>query len=127
MAISQKRSKRKPTGGRYKSAFSKKQYELGSNPTLTKLEKVKRVSRRVIGSNQKTKFLAADMVNVVDPKTKKNKIVKIKQVTDNPANRNYIRRNILTMGCVVETELGKAKITSRPGQVGTLNAVLISK
>jgi len=32
---------------------------------------------------------------------------------------------ILTKGAIVETELGKVKITSRPGQDGVLNGVLI--
>jgi small subunit ribosomal protein S8e len=44
---------------------------------------------------------------------------------ENPANKNYIRRNILTRGAVVMTELGKAKITSRPGQDGEVNAILV--
>ena len=125
MAISQKRSKRKPTGARYKSVYKKKQYELGSNPTLTKLDKVKRKTIRVAGANKKTKLLSADIANVLDPKTKQHKVVKIKNVVDNTASRNYIRRNILTKGAIIETELGKAKITSRPGQEGTVNAVLI--
>lgn len=126
MAISQKRSKRKPTGGRYKSVYKEKLYELGSNPTLTKLEPIRRRKLRVIGANQKIRLLSSDSANVLDPKTKAIKVVKIKTVLDNPANRNYVRRNILTKGAVVETELGKAKITSRPGQEGTVNAVLIS-
>ncbi len=125
MAISQKRSKRKATGARYKSIYKKKQYELGSNPTLTKLDKIKRKAIRVIGGNKKARLLSADIANVLDPKTKKHKVVKIKNVIDNTANRNYIRRNILTKGAVIETELGKAKITSRPGQEGAVNAVLI--
>ncbi len=126
MAISQKRSKRKPTGGRYKSVYKEKLYELGSNPTLTKLEPIRRRKLRVIGANQKIRLLSSDSANVLDPKTRTIKVVKIKTVLDNPANRNYIRRNILTKGAVVETELGKAKITSRPGQEGTVNVVLIS-
>jgi small subunit ribosomal protein S8e len=125
MAISQKRSKRKPTGGRYKSKLSKKQFELGSDPTLTKLEPVKRKKIRLPGANQKMRLLSADTANIIDPSTKKHKVVKIKQVVENPANRNYVRRNFLTKGAIIETELGKAKITSRPGQEGTVNAVLV--
>ena len=125
MAISQKKSKRKPTGARYKSKRSKKLNELGNNPTLTRLEEIRKKKTRVLGANHKIKLLSANRANVLDPKTKKYKIVQIKSVTDNPANRNYIRRNFLTKGAVIETELGKAKITSRPGQVGTINAILI--
>ncbi len=125
MAISQKRSKRKSTGGRYKSLLAKKQYELGGDPTLPKIDPIRRKSLRVMGANQKVKLLAADKANVYNPKEKKYKLVAIKTVEENKANRNYIRRNILTKGAVIETEIGKAKITSRPGQEGTLNAVLI--
>ena len=48
------------------------------------------------------------------------------EVVENPANRHFVRRNIMTKGTVIETEKGKARITSRPGQDGTINAVLIS-
>ena len=36
-----------------------------------------------------------------------------------------VRRNILTKGAIIETDAGKAKITNRPGQEGTVNAVLV--
>jgi small subunit ribosomal protein S8e len=48
-------------------------------------------------------------------------------VTENPANKNFVRRNILTKGAVVATDLGKAKITSRPGQDGEVNAILLGQ
>jgi small subunit ribosomal protein S8e len=79
-----------------------------------------------MGANRKLRLLSADIANLFDPKTKSFKQVKIKTITDNPANRHFIRRNIMTKGAVVETELGKARITSRPGQDGVINAVLIS-
>ncbi len=92
---------------------------------MTKLEGTRKRSLRVIGGNQKQRLLSSETANILDPKTKKHKVVKIKSVVDNPANRNYIRRNILTKGAVIETELGKAKITSRPGQQGSVSAVLV--
>ena len=101
MAISQKRSKRKPTGGRYKSKLSKKLYELGNDPTLTKLEEVKRASKRIKGNNRKTKLLSSDSANVFNPSTKKSKVVKIKGVVENTANVNYVRRNFLTKSSCV--------------------------
>ena len=61
----------------------------------------------------------------MDPKTKKSSKAKINTVVDNPANRNFIRANILTKGTVVDTDKGKARITNRPGQEGTVNGVLI--
>jgi small subunit ribosomal protein S8e len=46
-------------------------------------------------------------------------------VTKNPANKDYERRGVITKGAVLETEIGLAKVLSRPGQDGVINAVLI--
>lgn len=73
----------------------------------------------------KQKILSTETVNLIDKKTGKCIKAKIKTVVDNPANKNFVRRNILTRGTIIDTDKGKAKITSRPGQQGTLNAVLI--
>ena len=126
MALSQARPRRKETGGRYIAYRKKRQYELGREPSFTKLGKKRRQVIRTMGSNRKLRLLSADTANLFDPKTKAFKQVKIKTITENPANRHFIRRNIMTKGAVVETELGKARITSRPGQDGVVNAVLIS-
>jgi len=48
-------------------------------------------------------------------------------VVESPSNVNYIRRNIMTKGSLIKTEKGVARITSRPGQEGSLNAVLLKK
>ena len=50
---------------------------------------------------------------------------KIEIVTANPANRHYVRRNIMTKGTIIKTDKGDARVTSRPGQDGVINAVLI--
>ncbi len=81
---------------------------------------------RTLGGNKKLRLLSEEYVNVVDPKTNKAQKTKIKTTTENPANRHFVRRNIMTKGTIIETEIGKAKITSRPGQDGVVNAVLIS-
>ena len=125
MAISQTRSRKTATGSRYIDFRKKKQYELGRDPVHTKLGEKKVKSIRIMGGHKKDISLTNNSVNVVDPKTKKHKVVKIKNVLENVANRHFVRRNILTKGTVIETELGKAKITSRPGQEGCLDAVLI--
>ena len=65
------------------------------------------------------------MANVVDPKTQKSKKVKILTVVENSANPFYVRRNIINRGAIIETEIGKAKVTSRPGQHGLINAILL--
>ena len=126
MALSQSRPKRKQTGARYKDYRKKRQYELGREPSFTKLGKKRLQVLRVMGSNRKLRLLSAETANLFDPKSKSFRQVKIKTITDNPANRHFVRRNIMTKGSVIDTELGKARITSRPGQDGVVNAVLIS-
>ena len=127
MAISQRRSLRKPSGGRYKQQGRKeKQYELGREPAFTKLDKKRVKDVRTRGNHRKVCLLSTDTANLFDPKAKKYEQVKIKTIVENPANRHFVRRNIMTKGTVIETEKGKARITSRPGQDGSVNAVLIS-
>ncbi|MBI4737985.1 30S ribosomal protein S8e [Candidatus Woesearchaeota archaeon] len=125
MALSQAKAKKSPTGAKYKQFRKKKQFELGSNPTLTKLADRKRKSVRVLGGNRKNKLLSAKTANVFDPKSKKFVQANILTIVDNPANRHFVRRNIITKGCVISTEKGKARVTSRPGQDSVVNAILI--
>ena len=127
MAKSQSRSKKKPSGGILVKLRKKKFYELGRDPTLTKLGETSKRTLRVRAGIKKEILLNVDIVNVYDSKTKKHKKVKIKKVLENPANRHYVGRSILTKGTIVDTELGKIKITSRPGQEGTLSGVLIKE
>ena len=127
MAISQLRSLRKPSGGRIKKgARKKKAYELGREPSFTKIESRRVKFVRTMGAHMKVRLLSTDTANLFDPKTKKYEKVKIKTVVGNPANRHFVRRNIMTKGTIIDTEKGKAKVTSRPGQDGAVNAVLIS-
>ncbi len=126
MALSQSRPRRKQTGARYKDYRKKRQFELGREPSFTKLGKKRKRTIRTLGSNRKLRLLSAETANLFDPKSKSFKQAKIKTITDNPANRHFIRRNIMTRGSVIDTELGKARITSRPGQDGVVNAILIS-
>lgn len=123
--ITQDRSKRKPTGGRYRSFYVKKVKQLGNLPILTKIGNPLKKNVRTKGGNQKDKIASTNTVNLYNPKTKKYEKAELKTIVSNSANRHFVRRNILTKGCVVETNKGQARITSRPGQTGTLNAVLI--
>lgn len=126
MALSQSRPRRKQTGALYKDYRKKRQYEIGREPSFTKLGKKRVQVIRSMGANRKLRMLGSDTANLYDPKSKSFKQAKIKTITDNPANRHFIRRNIMTKGSVIDTEFGKARITSRPGQDGVINAVLIS-
>lgn len=127
MAASRFRSTRKPSGGRYKLLRKKKRHELASEPTLTLLGEPVRKTLRVRGGSMRQRTLQIDYANVYNPKTKKSEKVKIETVVDNPANRQYVRRNIITKGTIIKTSAGNARITSRPGQEGTVNAVLVEK
>tara|TARA_Y100000310_G_scaffold343288_1_gene450191 strand:- start:619 stop:996 length:378 start_codon:yes stop_codon:yes gene_type:complete len=124
MARAQTRSKRKLSGGRYHSSRTKRKYELASRPTLTLLKEKKVKKIRTIGGTPKKVLLSAKEINVTDTKGKTQK-TEILNVLENPANPNLVRRNILTKGTIVETKLGKAKITSRPGQTDIVNGVLV--
>ncbi len=125
MVITQHRSKRKVSGGIYHSFRKKRKSDMGREPTLTKIGKGKLKKVRIVGKNFKSRLLTSDVANIFDPKTKTFSKAKIKTVVENPANRQYARRNIITKGTVIDTEKGKAKVTSRPGQDGVINAVLI--
>lgn len=125
MAISQTRSKRKISGGRYRTWRKKRIYELGGLPSFTKLGKKSVAILRGIGNNKKRSLLSMDTANVYNPKEKKYEQLKIETILENPANRHFIRRNIMTKGTIIKTEKGKARITNRPGQEGVINAVLI--
>jgi small subunit ribosomal protein S8e len=102
----------------------KKKSELGGDPRKPKLaDKEERKKLRVSGGKDKIVSVKALYVNVSDgSKTKK---VAITAVDENPANKDFKRENILSLGGLVDTELGKAKIVSRPSQDGVVNAVLV--
>lgn len=117
--------KRKPTGGRRRPYRKKRKYEMGSFPTETILGETKKKIDRRRGGNLKVRLLSTSQVNVSDPKTGRTETVKILRVLKNPANKDYDRRGVITKGTIIETPLGTARITSRPGQNGVLNAVLI--
>ncbi len=125
MAINQARSRRKATGGRYTSTLARRKHRIGRLPTLTKVGELRRKQVRTKGGGEKERLLSVDTANVLDPKTKRAATVKITDVAENPANRYYARRDVITKGTIIETEKGKARVTGRPGQDGTVNAVLI--
>jgi len=125
MARSQWRSKRKYTGKKYKHFRKKRKRELERPPINTEIGSEKKKKQRVMGGNTKLKLFSSVYANVTDLSNNKTSKVKILKFESNEASKDLNRRHILTKGAVIETELGKAKITSRPGQHGLLNAVLI--
>ena len=123
MGIWQGRSRRKPTGGRLRPLRKKRRFEIAREAQLATVGAGKVKAYRVRGANPKYRILTAATVNVYDPATKKTAVAKIVTVRENPANPNYVQRNVITKGAILETELGLVRIRSRPGQDGVLNGV----
>jgi len=127
MVIWHGESGRKPTGGKIQLARKKRKYELGREPVYPKMGEEKRATVKTKGGNEKIKLLSLSFVNVLDTKNKTAKKVKVLDVITNPANPDLARRKIITRGAIVNTELGKVRITSRPTQHGVANAVLFEQ
>lgn len=125
MALWQGKSKRKKTGGRFRPHRGKRKTEIGREQQTTVIGKESNKKVRTRGGNYKFRTLTTSRVNVYNPKSNKTESASIKTVIENPANPNYVRRNILTKGAIIDTDLGKARLTSRPGQHGIINAILI--
>ncbi|MFX1274156.1 MAG: 30S ribosomal protein S8e [Promethearchaeota archaeon] len=125
MARSQARSKRKYTGKKYKHSHKKRKRELARPPINTEIGEEKKKKQRTMGGNFKLKLFATQYINVTDPNTNKTSKTKILRFESNTASKDLNRRHIITKGTIVDTELGKARVTSRPGQHGVMNAILV--
>ncbi len=119
--------KRKLTGGKKRAYRSKKKYESGGYAAETTLGEPRRKTTRGFGGNTKVKVLGDKFASVTDPKTGTTQKTQITRVVRNGANVDYNRRGVITKGAEIETALGAAKVTSRPGNDGVINAVLITK
>ncbi len=120
-------TKRKKTGGKKRAYRTKRIYEQGSQPVETLHGEAQRKAVDGISSTQKIKLVKAAHVNVSDPATGTTERLEILDVVSNPANADYNRRGVITKGTVVRTEKGLAKIVSRPGQEGSLSAVVVAE
>ena len=118
-------SNRKSTGSRYKKMSKKHKCERGRDFVPATIGASKVVKNRTRGGGQKLVVYKTESVNVMSKgKAQKAKLV---SVSENTADPHYVRRNVVTKGAVVETDIGKVRITSRPGQDGVLNGVLVEK
>ena len=116
---------RKITGGRYHKFRKKKKYSLPGIENKIKLGEIKQKVVRTRGGNKKTIILKTNYANIFDKKTNKSKRIKIKNVLETPANKFLARENILIRGAIIDTELGKARITNRPSHDGNVQGLLI--
>jgi small subunit ribosomal protein S8e len=127
MGLWQGKAQRKQTGGRRRYARKKRKFEIGAEAQTTTIGPARKKFARTRAGNKKVRVLSAEIANVVNPKTNQVKKTKITSVLENPSNPHFVQRNIITKGAIIQTELGRAKVTSRPGQDGIVNAILISK
>ncbi|NSL75627.1 MAG: 30S ribosomal protein S8e [Thaumarchaeota archaeon] len=119
--------KRKRTGGLIKHTRSRRSDEKDtfSVDTLLGDHSVRIKSSR--GGNIKVSLVSDNSVNVIDKSTNTIKKTSINRVLKNPSNRDYERRRVITRGAILDTELGKVRVLSRPGQTGIINGILINE
>ncbi len=121
-------SRRLPSGGLRTAlrARGKRKREMGREfvPTILS-DREERKTIRVMGGNTKVRLRRVVYANVADPKTGTVRKAKILSLLENKAHRHFIRANVITKGAIIETEIGKAVVTSRPNQDGVVNARLI--
>jgi len=125
MVIIQQESKRKPTGGMHSSYRKMRKHEMGGDAIKTTIGAAKLKKARTKGADTKIKLRQVEFANVLDQKTKVTKKAKILNVLENRANPHFIRQKIITKGAIIETDAGKVRVTSRPGQDGVVNAVKV--
>jgi small subunit ribosomal protein S8e len=116
---------RKLTGGRKVAMRGRRKFEIDRYPNEAVVGPSQVVARRIRGNNNKVAFKSAEFANVIDQENKRVIKSKILRVTKNPANRDYERRGVVSKGAIIESENGTARVVSRPGQDGVVNAILI--
>lgn len=113
--------------GKITKAHKKRKYAIGREPAETTTGEDKRKIIRAKGDGVKVRLTAARYANaIIDKKPLRCEIL---TVGENPANKDFVRRNIITKGAILraKTPEGKEinlKVRSRPGQDGIINAVL---
>jgi small subunit ribosomal protein S8e len=119
------KSGKKATGGRYKNPKKKRKIERNRQNRTAKIGKPKTKVLRTRGGNKKLIASQIEKANVTEGK--KSKLTTIKNVLETPSNTFLARQNILIKGAIIETELGKARITNRPSQEGQVQAVILKE
>ena len=122
---SHERSTKKRTGGRRRPIRKKRKHQLGSSPTETRVGDAKLKIVETRGGNTKVRAIESDTATIADGG--ETVAATIENVAENASNPNYVRRNIITKGAIIETSEGRARVTSRPGQDGQVNAVLVDE
>ena len=118
-------SRRKPSGGRKVQARGKRSTEISTEKQIAQIGEPKRKVYRRTGGNTLVRVLSENRVSISDPKTGKTTMGTIENVVENESDPNYVRRNVLVKGAIIETDQGRVRVTSRPGKDGVINGVLI--
>jgi small subunit ribosomal protein S8e len=118
-------STRKRTGGRRKHSRDRKKSEIGRQSAETEVGEPRLKAIEARGNVVKTRALSTNVASV--NAGGETVVTEIEGVVENPANPNYVRRNIVTKGAIIRTNEGRARVTSRPGQDGQVNAVLLDE
>ena len=124
-------SRRKPSGGRLKRPSryrGKRKTEISSENQFAFVgdKDARKLYRKTAGS-QTVRVLSIKNINVSKPKEGKTVRAKITNVVRNDADTNYVRRNIVTKGAIVETDIGQVRVTSRPGMHGVVSGILLEE
>ena len=117
------RSEKTRTGGRRRRVRKKQNHEQGSAPTETTVGEDELKVTETRGGTTKVRAVSRSVASVATDDGVER--ADVDDVVENPSNPNYVRRNIITKGAVVETSVGTARVTSRPGQDGQVNAELV--
>jgi len=127
MAISKIQGKRKLTGGLRKENRKKIKRDFGNDFLPVRIGEDRKKTVEGLSNFRKQRLLQTNKANVFDQSTGKAQLVKILDVKENTANPHFVRMRIVTKGAIIETDIGLAKVVSRPGQDGVVNAVKIEK
>ena len=114
----------KITGGKRHPLKTRQKFDIDRYPNEALMGEQETATRKTRGNNRKTALKTVSHVNMVLPDTK-IKRTKIIRVLENQTNNDYQRRGVITKGAILETEDGKCKVVSRPGQNGIINAILV--
>jgi small subunit ribosomal protein S8e len=103
----------------------KRNYEVGGFFAETTLGEKSNAKRKTKGGGAKTSLTKTQKVNLNI--NGQNTVCAIVSIDENPANKDYTRRRIITKGAVLTIKKpdgtdAKVRVTSRPGQSGVLNA-----
>ena len=124
-------SRRKPSGGRLKRPNryrGKRRTEVASENQFAYVgEEDARKNYRKRSGSQTVRLLTVNQGNVSIPKEGRTVRARVTNVVGNDADPNYVRRNIVTKGAIVDTDLGRVRVTSRPGMHGVVSGVLMEE